>query len=335
MRFIFMFGSCLGLLLFCRAVCAAEVETTPDRAKPEKGTVRFQVVGDPKLVPERYRLEEHTFDWEMTPKLELPSAGVTVYNVRFPSPVETPHKENNTVWAEYYRPDGEGPFPGVIVLDITAGDQSVSRMIAALLARNKIAALFVQMAYYGPRRPPGSNLKMLSTDVNHTMAAVRQTVLDVRRATAWLGERREIDPKQLGILGTSLGSFVGALTAEMEPRLKKVVILLGGGGLVDAYYDDPRGATFRKIWETLGGSKDKLVKLIAPVDPLTCAANLKDRDVLMIAGKRDEIVPPKCAQALWEATGKQKIVWLDCTHYSAALHLVTALDHVVKHFKPQ
>jgi hypothetical protein len=51
----------------------------------------------------------------------------------------------------------------------------------------------------------------------------------------------------------------------------------------------------------------------------------------MIAGKRDEIVFPKMAEALWQASGKQKIVWYDCTHYGAALYFLSAMEHIVKH----
>lgn len=313
------------------APLAAEDIASP-KDKLETGTARFRLVGDPKTIPERYRLDEHVFTWEMEPKRILASTGVAVLHVRFPSPVETETKENNTVHAEYYRPKGAGPFPGVIVLDITAGDQNLSRLFAAHLAGKGIAALFVQMAYYGPRRPAGSDLRMLSPDVPHTLAAIRQTVLDVRRASAWLENRPEIDPKQLGIMGTSLGSFVACLTAESEPRLRKVGILLGGGGLVDAYYDDPRGAPLRKLWEALGGTKERMKEIIAPVDPITYAANLHDRKLLILAAKRDDIVPPRAAEALWEATGKQKIVWFNCTHYGAALYLLPALDHLVRHF---
>ncbi|MBY0522594.1 MAG: alpha/beta hydrolase family protein [Gemmataceae bacterium] len=314
--------------------CSASVaEGDKPPAKVEKGTVKFRVLGDPKAVPERYRLEAHTFDYELDAKYELPNANLDVYRVRFPSPVVTECVPNNTVHAEYYRPRGKGPFPAVVVLDITAGDQALSRGIATHLAQNQIAALFVQMAYYGPRRPAGSDLRLLSTDVRQTMAAIRQTVLDIRRASAWLEARPEIDGKHIGILGTSLGSFMGALTAEMEPRFSRVAVLLGGGGLVDAFYDDPRGGDVRRLWEALGGTKASLAKAIAPVDPITCAANLKDRKVLMICAKRDEIVPPKAGEALWEACGKQKIVWYDCTHYGAALYMVPALGHVVKHFR--
>jgi dienelactone hydrolase len=297
-----------------------------------KGEVKFEPLGDQHDVPKRYRLEAHTFSFEMDLKYPLPGCDVDVWRLRFPSPVTTPHPENNTVHAEYYRPRREGRFPCAIVLDITGGDQSVSRMIATRLAQEGVGGLFVQMAYYGPRRPRDSKLRLLSTDVNHSLAAVRQTVLDLRRATAWMASRPEIDPKRLGILGTSLGSFMGSLTAEMEPRLSRVGVLLGGGGLVDAYYDDPRGAVVRRLYELTGGTKKKLADLLAPVDPLTCASNLKDRKVLLIAAKRDDVVPPKMAEAMWEATGRQKIVWYDCTHVGAVVYVVPALRHIVDHF---
>lgn len=321
----------LTAVLTC-LLLAAPALRAENKEAVEKGKAKFEPIGEQKDIPERYRLAAHSFEWEMRVKKDLPGTKMVVYDVRFPSPVESKTPENNTVYAEYYRPRGEGKFPCVIVLDITAGDQNLSRTISTVLAQQNIAALFVQMAYYGPRRPKGSGLRLMSPDIPHTVEAVRQTVLDIRRATAWMESRPEIDGKRLGILGTSLGSFVAALSGEMEPKLGRVAVLLGGGGLVDAYYEDERVIGPRKIYEALGGSKEKLVKLIAPVDPITCADKLKERKLLIIAGKRDDIVPPKAATNLWEASGKQKIVWYDCTHYGAALYFPSALRHVTKHF---
>src|SRR5262249_22571464 len=152
-------------------------------------------------------------EYELVKKRDLPVNGVEVYQLRFPSPVKSRHPENNTVHAEYYRPRGDGPFPCVIVLDIMAGNPKVPRPVAPHVAQHGIASLFVQMPYYGPRRPAGGKVRLVSPDVRHTVEAVRQTVLDLRRATAWMESRREVDGKRLGIVGTSLGSFVAALTA--------------------------------------------------------------------------------------------------------------------------
>lgn len=298
-----------------------------------KGTVKFQPTGDPAKVPEVYRLDAHEFPFEMNLKHDYRGLGVEVHQVRFPSPVTTKYPENNTVHAEFYRPKGPGPFPGVVVLDILGGDQSLSRIQANYFAQHGIAALFVQMAYYGPRRPANSRVRMLMPDLDHSLAAIRQTVLDVRRASAWLASRPEVDSERLGIVGTSLGSFVGGLTAQMEPRFKKVVILLGGGGLMEAFYDHPQAAPVRALLQGLGVSRQVIADRIAIVDPITRAENLKDRQVLIIAAKQDEIVPPKATERLWEALGKPKIVWYDAGHYTAVVYIVPALQHVIQHIK--
>jgi dienelactone hydrolase len=298
----------------------------------EHGTVSFQPPADESAIPTRYRLAAFQFSYDLTGKHVLPASNIEVYHLTFPSPVKSPSPENNMVHADYYRPPGPGPFPCVIVLDILAGNEKVARLCASTLAQNGIGGLFVSMPYYGPRRPVGSKLRFLSTDLPHTMEAVRQSVLDLRCATAWMAARPEVDTERLGIMGTSLGSLIATLTAEMEPRLGRVAVLLGGGGFVDAYYDDPRAQPFRKKWEAIGGTKAGATRFFAPVDPLTCAANLKKRKVLMIAAKNDEVILPKMAEALWQATGRQQIVWIDASHLSAVLYLVPGLQHVVRHF---
>jgi dienelactone hydrolase len=239
--------------------------------------------------------------------------------------------ENNTVYAELFMPAGAGPFPACIVLDILQGDALVARAESMWLAQHGVAGMVVYMAHYGPRRAPGSRNRLISTDIPKTIAGIQQTVKDVRCAVAWLANRPEFNPDQLGLVGTSLGSLVGAVVAANEPHIKNVCLMLGGGGLVDAYYDHPLAKQYLPLVELVGG-KAAVKALIDPVDPLTYAKQLKEKNLLMICASRDDIVPPKAAKALWEATGKQRIVWIDSTHVGAALHLMTMLsamgDHV-------
>src|SRR5690349_12166262 len=157
------------LSLICLA--ALPLQAAEPRPAAEKGAFRFVPTGDQTKVPQRYRLDERTLEYQMSPKRELASSGVRVFRLQFPSPVKSATPENNTVHAEYYLPPGKGPFPGVLVLDITAGDQSLSRNLSTFLAQKQIAALFVQMAYYGPRRPPGSKLRLLMPNIQHSLDA--------------------------------------------------------------------------------------------------------------------------------------------------------------------
>lgn len=324
-----LFSKLLVILAACASVHADE---PADKPQPEIYTVTFTPDGDQKKIPERYRLEAHKFDCEMVLEKSMPLSGIEIYSVCFPSPLKTPHEENNTVHAEYYRPRKDGPFPCVLILDITAGDMVVSRTMARHLAKSGIGGVCVYMPYYGPRKPNGSRERLLSYDIKHTVEAVRQTVLDLRRAVAWMESRPEIDRKNLGVMGTSLGSFVAALTAEMEPKLGRVAVILGGADFIDGYQDHPKAEPYFKLMESLGITKEMMKEAIAPVDPITCATNLKDRKVLIIAAKKDEIVPPKMAENLWNATGRQKLIWLNAGHFTAALYFLSGLNNVVEHF---
>lgn len=323
----------LSFLVFAFCTNLVSAGAKPSAASIEKGTVIFQPTADQKEIPVRYRLDEFRFDYQMKFVRELPESNVDVFEVKFPSPVKSPHPENNTVYAEYYRPRVKKPFPCVIVLDITGGDQTLPKLIARHFSQNGIGGLFVQMAYYGPRRPTGSNLRLLTYDIEHSMAAIRQTVLDLRCATAWMEARPEIDKTRLGIMGTSLGSFLATLTCEMEPKLGRLTVLLGGGGFVEGYWDHPQAIETRKVFEALGGTKKQAQAVIADIDPITHASRLKNRKVLIIAAKNDEIVPPKMAENLWKASGQQQIIWLNAGHYSAVIFLLPGLGKVVEHHK--
>jgi len=108
---------------------------------------------------------------------------------------------------------------------------------------------------------------------------------------------------------------------ETDIRFARVALLLGGGGLVDAFYDHPQAKPYVRIYELLGGNKDKVKAVIAPADPLTLGGQIARRSVVMFNASRDEIVPPSATKALWEAAAQPRIIWYDTTHYGAALYI--------------
>jgi dienelactone hydrolase len=311
-------------------VALALLAASADLPKPERGTVKFVADDKANNVPERFRLDNHTFDYELTLKHDLKNTGVEVYTLTFPSPVTTKHESNNTVPCEYYVPKGAKGRPAVVVLDILDGAMVVSRAQALWLAQHDIPALIVQMAYYGPRRPAKEKVRLLSTDVEKSVANITQTVLDCRRAVAWLESRPEVDAKRIGLLGTSLGSFVGGVAAGVEPKISRACLLLGGGGLVDAFQQHKMAGPALAMLSLTGITPDKLKKQIDPVDPLTYADRLKTKKLLLVGASRDDVVPPVAMKTLWEATGKPSILWVDATHVGAALYLLPMMREVVK-----
>ncbi len=265
-------------------------------------------------------------------RLDDPSSVLNLWDVTFPSPVITPHPNNNTVHCEYFQPVAPGKHPGVIVLHILGGDFALSRLFCRGLAHHGVAALFVKMPYYGPRRQPDVKARMVSLDPHETVRGMTQAVLDVRQATAWLGSRAEIDADQLGILGISLGGITAALASSAEPRLQNICLILAGGDIGEVAWNAPHLKRLRERWLAEGGTKESLIELLRPVDPATNAAKVRGRRILMLNAAEDEVIPHACTESLWRALGQPEIVWWNAGHYSAAQYIFEGLARAVRFF---
>jgi len=305
-----------------------------------RGTVPVSVAGDEAArVPPEYRLKAEDFAFEARVKYDLRYSGVEVIAVTFPTALPSAFAVNNTVHCEYFRPKGLAkPGPAVIVLDILDGAGVVSRGQAMWLAVHGVPAICMTMPYYGPRRPDDKTAgkqRFLSMDVASSLDHVRQCVLDARRAVAWLATQPDVDPAKLGLVGTSLGSFMGGIVAASEPRITSASLLLGGGGLVDAFAEHPQGAAVFAALRVVGLSKATLQGVVARVDPITYAEQLKAKRLLLIAASRDDIVPPVAMRQLWRATGEPKILWYDATHVGSAQFVFPMMNAVLAHIRDE
>jgi len=289
----------------------------------ERGTAKFTAV-DKEKCPSPFRLDDHEFDYQIQWR-DVDSPRFELAEVTFPSPVKTPHERNNTVHCELYRAKQAGKRPAVIVLHILGGDFALARLFCHALNQGGTTALFLKMPYYGPRREPGVNRRMIAEDPAETVAGMTQAVLDIRRGAAFLASRDDVDPEQLGILGVSLGGITAALAAEAEPRLASVCLLLAGGDFPKIAAESAEFKKQREKFLASGKDPTGLLAGVRVVDPLSYAELLRGRRVLMLNAKSDEVIPRACTEALWIGAGKPEILWLSGGHYSVMRHLPTAL----------
>ena len=217
------------------------------------------------------------------------------------------------------------------MLHILGGDFPLSRLFCNYLAQNGVAALFVKLPYYGPRRDPASPRRMISLSPDETVAGMTQAILDIRRATAWLAARDEVDPQQLGIFGISLGGITGALAATAEPRLQNICLLLAGADFTRVPLDSPE---MRKVRGKLPQDHDQqsLGKQLAVIDPVTYAAQARGKRILLLNATDDEVIPRACTDSLWRAFGEPELHWYPGGHYSVLRHIFSALDRVGRFF---
>jgi dienelactone hydrolase len=318
-------------------------ETTVIEAPAKLGgagndAARPQIAPDPdaemSALLDRYRLPAQQFAWSGALRANL--TGYAVYDVQFPSPVESAYPQNNTVYAEYYRVAGTKKRPAVVVLDIADGSLVIARIVATSLASAGTDALIVNLPFHGPRRPPAQNIEALLNKPELFQEFSVQGVADVRRACALLAGFKEVLPNQVGICGVSLGGFVGALTAGVDGNFKRCAFVLAGGNLQSVLTSDSREvAGIRAALAEAGLAGSKLTDFLRPIDPVTFAPRVRNCNVLMLNMKGDEVVPAACAEALARAAGVKDIIWYDGPNHGAMInHIFDVLAHLESHFKP-
>lgn len=325
------------LIMGCMACAASAAAAMPNGSEAVSGaSVQGEVAFEPSAaeatVPERFRLKPHRFPYEQQP---VPTAAIKMlqFDVRFPSPITSPHPENNTVHCEYYRPAAEGRYPATIVLHILGGDFDLMRLYCRTLAQHGVCALFIKLPYYGPRRPPGMRERMVTTDPTQTVARMTQGVLDIRRAAAWLAAQPEVDEQRLGVFGISMGGITAALSSAIEPRLHNAFFMLAGADMRHANWNARELRPALEAWQQKGGTVDTLCEMLRPVDPASYGQQLQRRNIRMMSCRYDEVIPPACAEALWKSSGEPPIVWLDAGHYTAARFIFDSLSEVTAFFQ--
>jgi hypothetical protein len=308
------------------------VATAQALPPPREGEIKFEITDKEPTVAELFRMEPHTFKFQQEFQ-KTASTAMEISLVTFPSPVVTPHPENNTVHCEYFRSLSPGKHPGVIVLHILGGDFDLSRLFCRNLAQHGISALFVKLPYYGPRRAEGVEMRMINDDPKITVANMRQGILDIRTGAAFLADQDDIDKNQLGVFGISLGGITSALAGTAEPRFQKICMMLAGGDMAKIAWESPEVKEVRERWLARGGNKEEFYDIIKQIDPVTYGDKVRGRKILMLNATHDEIIPKVCTEALWHAFGEPEIVWLDAGHYSAMRFIFDGLTRVTKFFQ--
>jgi dienelactone hydrolase len=268
------------------------------------------------------------FDWELD---SAPAgAGYTIRRLRFPSPVQAPHSEVNTVLGDFYAPAAAGKYPAVIVLDIMEGRGRVSGLVAATLAANGFTCLTLQAPYRGDRRPRDRafNRDSLFEPKLITLSTL-QAATEVGRAAVWLRRRAEVDPARVGLCGVSLGGFTAGLAAGVYRSFPRTVMIIAGGDIAAVLVDGRGEKAVEQGVRRSGLSREQIAALCEPLDPLTYAARVPAGSLLMVNAEHDTVVPPPCARKLAGAVRDAQLVWLPANHHTIVLFLPETLKRTV------
>lgn len=213
----------------------------------------------------------------------------------------------------YVPKKGAGPYPCVLVQHGYGGNKDMGGTFAAFLIPQGYAVFAIDIEYHGERVEPGRDV--MSTNAQTNVRSLSQTVTDLRRAVDYLSQRGDIDDTRIGYVGVSLGSFLGAIFAGVEPRLKTSILIVGGGGWEDMLETSTVGA-IEQVREYCKDNNISISDFAEPYDviePLNFVGRFAPHPLLMINCENDRFVPKPTGEALFNAAQEPKsIKWFTC-----------------------
>ena len=213
--------------------------------------------------------------------------------------------------------------PGLILIHGLGGDIEQMLFIAQLYAGQGYACLIPEIVNHGERYN-GSHARF-GTDVTSLRSDIIESVGDIRRTLDVFATRPQIDSQRIGLVGISLGSILGTMTTAVDERIATAIFTVGGAD-----------------WRTILGqsnisssaTKDATQKLNAAqiallddVDPKNFAGHIAPRPILLLNGKRDNIIPAAAAKALFQAAREpKKQIWFDSGHLLPVFEIAAPIN---------
>jgi dienelactone hydrolase len=255
-----------------------------------------------------------------TTAYQVTSAVDGISQLTFPSAFTTPHAENNTVYARYFRAGRRHgrARAAVVVLPQWNADAGGHVGLCRLLNRFGMSALRLTLPYHDQRMPSELHRAdyIVSANVARTVQVCRQAVLDARRAIHWLAAEGY---ERIGILGTSLGSCLSMLTTAHEPLVRAEAL-----NHISPYFADVvwRGLSTAHVREGLNGhvELDLLRQLWKPISPRWYLERLRNCQTLLVYARYDLSFPVDLSEDLVREFRERgiphEVAVLRCGHYS-------------------
>jgi Alpha/beta hydrolase domain containing 18 len=247
--------------------------------------------------------------------------------LRFTSPVQTPHAENNRVNARWFAAqDGQGKQSkkAVIVLPQWNADAFSHNVLCSVMNRYGVSALRLSKPYHDIRRPAEIRRSdyAVSANIGRTMDACRQAVVDIRCCLDWLQSQGY---QRFGILGTSLGSCYAFIASAHDPRLQ-----VNAFNHASTYFGDVvwTGQSTRHVRAALEGvlSREQVRNLWKAISPpsysqrFTATNAMARKKVLVMYAKYDLTFLPEFSRDVVKMFAERKIdcraIAMACGHYT-------------------
>src|SRR5579883_1096524 len=233
------------------------------------------------------------------------------------SAVKTPYPENNLVNARWFPARGRR---AVVLLPHWNADAIAYTGLCRVLNLLGVAVLRLSMPYHDIRMPAetGRADYAVSANIGRTLDAVRQGVVDIRSCLDWLEQQGY---RQLGLIGTSLGSCYAFIASAHDSRIRAAAFNHASTYFADVVW---HGQSTRHIRRGMEGAIDleRLRRVWLAISPMVYFdkfARFRKRSLVVYADYDLTFLPEFSRQVVREFAAHHldhKVVVLPCGHYT-------------------
>jgi len=162
---------------------------------------------------------------------------------------------------------------------------------------------------HGPRQ---SHAEVPGFDVMTNVSSAMVAVQEIRLIRRWIAEQSS---EPVGIVGVSLGGYLTALTAGVEPNFDVVVAAIPFAsmhGVIAGHLESWGGAQGRRLASLL--RSDPVIELERFIDPRRFEPAVPPQRRHVIAGSVDRVTTPRAALELAEHWRPLEVEWYDGGH---------------------
>ena len=195
------------------------------------------------------------------------------------------------------RPESEAQVPGVLLLHgYSSHKEQMANTVGQVLLRHGIATLAIDLPLHGERAAAGNGVNQQATRNPLQLASTwKLAQREIALSLEYLAAHSGVDRARIGLIGYSMGSFLGVQAAATSRHVKALVLASGG--------DLPTGTPFERI-----------IRMVA--DPLRAVRKFDGKPLLMVHGRNDRTVTAEQAQRLFDAALEPKeLRWWNAGHY--------------------
>lgn len=212
--------------------------------------------------------------------------------------------------------DNSRRYPALLVMN---GFDTGKKVISLFKSTEEAILISFDWPYEGKRKFKGADMGPFLPRIRQ---AIFRSVSVVLTIIDYLEMRPDVNPEKIFVVGASFGAPFAVDAAAVDPRIKAVILLYGGGNIAKMIESSSK----RQVKSTWGR---KLLgwfvgALLAPVEPLKYVEYISPRPLLMINGKNDQSIWDESARLLFEkAKEPKKMVWLESPHAKPKMNELT------------